>query len=396
MASLLGSRTRVGTEHAAFANAMAAQADEIDDSHVRDRFHPGYAIVPVAPAVVEETDAPSEALLEAIVASCDVGARSTIAPGCSSPGTTAFSTHFSGAPFEASATLDELTVAPAMAPLSFAVLRASGLSCWNRDIDHVEKSFDFGARAARDGILAVRLARAGMTAPDLPITGQNGHLYALAENEWPKALAEGSGERFEIERSTVKKRSAVSPVQSVLDAIETLFRGVPASADKVASVTVRIPSDRCRVVNDRHVPAVCCQHPVAPALSDGKAGLEASRDHERVTEPAVLAWREKIAPLSDEELARARPERQSIVPVGMADGTTKGHRARIVRGMPDRPTSPEDVRAEASDVPSGVPPSEGRVPTDACFREKFAIQDAVEASILPKIEGERLQGTVSA
>ena len=173
LATLLGSAGKTSVEMAAFANAMAAHADETDDSHVFGRFHPGCAIVPAAFAVAEATDANSEDLLKAIALGYDVGARATMALGYSSPKTTVFSTHSIGALFGAAAaagSLMRLTPAQAEALLSFTVQQASGLAYWIRDPDHIEKSFDFGGKAARNGVFAAELAHAGMSAPPQPMT----------------------------------------------------------------------------------------------------------------------------------------------------------------------------------------------------------------------------------
>ena len=55
-ATVMGTALAVPAETAALANAMAAHADETDDSHLGGRFHPGCGIVPAAFAVAEQQD----------------------------------------------------------------------------------------------------------------------------------------------------------------------------------------------------------------------------------------------------------------------------------------------------------------------------------------------------
>src|SRR6267378_6351860 len=55
-ATVMGTALVVPAETAALANAMAAHADETDDSHLGGRFHPGCGIVPAAFAVAEQQD----------------------------------------------------------------------------------------------------------------------------------------------------------------------------------------------------------------------------------------------------------------------------------------------------------------------------------------------------
>lgn len=381
-ATLLGSQSRTSIEQAAFANAMAAHADETDDSHIWGRFHPGCGIVPAAIAMAEGRGAGGSDLLRAIALGYDIGARSTMALGFSSPKTTVFSTHAFGTLFGAAAAagaLAGLNTQQAEALLSFTVQQTSGLSYWNRDPDHVEKSFDFGAKSARNGVFAALLAEAGMTAPDLPMTGQNGYLAAYAETPAPGKLTEALGERYEIARSTIKKWSVGSPLQTVLDAVGEVFGGQPTAVDKVAEIVVHLPSNRIHVVDDRHMPAVCAQHLVALATLRGHVSFAASHDHTLMQDPEVRAMRRKIRLVSDEELTHARPERQSIVHVRMADGEERRHHARVVRGTPDDPMTAKEVAAKAADVLGPILPDGGARLIALCLNEDFQMTDLVAA-----------------
>ncbi|MCR9085419.1 MAG: MmgE/PrpD family protein [Rhodobacteraceae bacterium] len=352
-ATLLGGPMRAGLEQAAFANAMAAHADETDDSHAGGRFHPGCAIVPAALAVAEREDSSAPELLKSIALGYDVGARATMALGYSNPRTTVFSTHSIGALFGAAAAsgaLFRLSPGEAEALLSLTVQQASGLAYWIRDPDHVEKSFDFGAKAARNGVFAALLAKAGMTTPDAPLTGDRSYLEAFAEVPRPELLTQGLGDRFEILQASIKKWSVGSPIQSVLDAIEALFGGACIRGDAIRSVEVRLPANRIHVIDDRPMPAVCCQHLVALALTDGRVSFAGSHDSGRMEDPQIRALRRKVRLIPDEALSRARPERQAVVTVEMADGTRRQHHTRVVRGTPDDPMTSDDVATKARDI----------------------------------------------
>lgn len=384
-ATLLGSRQKVSPEYAAFANAMAAHADETDDSHIAGRFHPGCAIVPAALAIAEREGSSGDALLRAIALGYDVGARATIALGFTSPKTTVFSTHSFGALFGASAaagSLAGLDLREAEALLSFTVQQASGLSYWNRDPDHVEKSFDFGAKAARNGVFAALLARAGMTAPDRPLTGANSYLAAYAENPDAEALADELGDRFEILNASIKKWSVGSPVQSVLDAIEVLFGGRLVDPAEIEAIEVHLPSNRIHVVDDRHMPAICCQHLVALALLDGRVSFQSSHDDARMGDETVRALRRKIRLVADEELTHARPERQSIVTVRMTGGEARRHHTKVVRGTPDDPMSPTDVAAKAADILAPILDDRGRKLISICLDRQFEARELAQACLV--------------
>lgn len=381
-ATLLGGDIRVGLELAAFANAMAAHADETDDSHARGRFHPGCGVVPAALAVAEHIGASHEQLLRAITLGYDVGARATMALGYSSPKTTVFSTHAFGALFGAAAAsgaLLRLTPQQAGALLSFTVQQTSGLAYWNRDPDHIEKSFDFGGRAARNGVFAALLAKAGMTAPDHPLTGPRSYLEAYAEAPQPGALIDGLGERFEIQLASIKKWSVGSPLQSVLDALEALFGGQPTSVDAIEKIAVRLPSNRIHIVDDKHMPAVCAQHLVALTLVKGRPSFALSHDVALMRDPEILAMREKVRLIADDELAEARPERQSIVTVRFANGESRRHHAKVVRGTPDDPMTPQEVAAKAEDILGPIQTDRGAALARLCLEENFTIGELVAA-----------------
>lgn len=381
-ASLLGSGKSAGPELAAFANAMAAHADETDDSHIKGRFHPGCAVLPAALAAAEHAQTSGAALLKAIALGYDIGARSTMALGFRSPKTTVFSTHSFGALFGASTaagSLLGLNGKEAEALLSLTVQQASGLSYWNRDPDHVEKSFDFGAKAARNGVFAALLAKAGMTVPDRPLTGLNGYLEAYAEQADASLLSEGLGERFEILQATIKKWSVGSPIQSVLDAIEALFQGKPADPRSIQKIVVQLPSNRIHVVDDRHMPAICAQHLVAVALLDGRVTFASSHDDARMRDTAIQLLRKKIELLSNDALTEARPERQAIVTVEMQNGEKRRHHTKVVRGTPDDPMPPAEVAAKATDILAPLLPDQGSRLISLCLEQDFEISDLVAA-----------------
>ncbi|KMK64759.1 MmgE/PrpD family protein [Puniceibacterium sp. IMCC21224] len=382
LATLLGDRQRVGAEMAAFANAMAAHADETDDSHVAGRFHPGCGVVPAALAMAEAKGSTGADLLAAIALGYDIGARATMSLGFSNPRTTTFSTHAFGALFGASSAagaLAGLSAPEAEALLSFTVQQASGLSYWNRDPDHVEKSFDFGARAARNGVFAAQLAEAGMTSPDHPLTGVNSYLAAYAEDARPAALTDELGTRYGILFATIKKWSVGSPLQSMLDALIEVFGGQPTLPDEIEDIELRLPANRVHVVDDRHMPAICAQHLAALVALRGGVSFAQSHDVGLMHDPEILALRKKIRLVPDDALVAARPERQSIVTVRFAGGETRSHHARTVRGTPDDPMSITDVADKAADILGPILPDGGTRLIALCLHEPFTPATLAEA-----------------
>ena len=190
-ASVWGTGIKTTAINAALANGIAAHADETDDSHLEGRFHPGCAVVPAALGVGEAKGRSGKAVLNAVAAGYDIGARFSIALGVSGPRTATHSTHSLGALFGATGAataLMDFNVAQASSALSYAIQQASGIPYWERDTEHVEKAFDFGGMGARNGVAAAVMVDAGMSGVLDPLEGPLNYLSAFAENANPAAL----------------------------------------------------------------------------------------------------------------------------------------------------------------------------------------------------------------
>jgi 2-methylcitrate dehydratase PrpD len=342
---------------AALANAMAAHADETDDSHLAGRFHPGCAVLPAALAMAERNGANGRALTAAVALGYDIGARFTLALGYSGPRTGIHSTHMIGANFGATAAAGALagfTPQQVGHLISYAVQQASGLPYWQRDTEHVEKAFDFGGMGARNAVSAALMVAAGFAGVADVVTGEHSYLSAFAEKAEPEALIDGLGERFEIMAASIKKWSVGSPIQSALDAMTALVAEHALIPANVAEIRVHTPDDRVVVVDDRDMPDVCLQHAVAVALIDGTMSFAAAHDVARMADPAVRAVRARMTVVPSPELTRARPERQSIIEVTTTDGRKLRHHAVAVRGTPDNPMTAAEVETKALDLMAPV------------------------------------------
>lgn len=343
----------VGAPQAAMANAMAAHADETDDSHVAGRFHPGCAIVPAALAMAECEGRSGQDLLRAMVLGYDIGTRAVLALGVASADTARFSTHSIGANFGATAAAAALAGLDARGmahALSYAVQQTSGVPYWRRDKDHVEKAFDFGGMGARNGVLAALMVQSGWTAVDGVLTGPTSYLSAFAEEARPEAFSDGLGLRFEIMGAAIKKWCVGSPIQAALDSLEALIATHGVQARDVVRLTATMPDDRLHIVDDRAMPDVCLQHLLAVMLIDGGLGFASAHDHARMTDPDVLDLRTRIFAMPSKDLTLAKPPRQAIIEIETTDGRTLRHHTRAVLGTPANPMTRAQVAAKARDL----------------------------------------------
>src|SRR5712691_4565576 len=310
-ATVLGTSLVVPAEAAALANAMAAHADETDDSHLGGRFHPGCGIVPAAFAVAEQQDHTGSELIQAVALGYDVGARLNMSLGYANPNNAkGHSTHSLGAAFgaaAAAAALLRFNAQQVRHVLSYAAQQASGVPYWHRDSEHVEKAFDFGGMGARNGVAGALMVAAGFSAVDDAFSGRNHFYTAFGEKPQPNLLAHELGIKFEIMAATIKKWCVGSPIQAVLDATTALVAKHRLRAGDVRAIRITMPDDRMHIVDNRSMPDVCVQYQVAIAIVDGTVSFAAGHDEARMTDPAVQAVRSRIELIPSPELSAAVP-----------------------------------------------------------------------------------------
>jgi 2-methylcitrate dehydratase PrpD len=339
-----GSRLVTSAVNAALAGGMCAHADETDDSHQPAFFHPGCAIVPAAWAMGERAHASGRDMLRAVVLGYDVGARVSLTLGAMAFHQRGHSSHTFGALFGASAaagTLTNLNADQCRWLLSYTTQQASGVSCWMRDPEHVEKAFVLGGMTARNAVSAATMVEAGMTGVEDVFAGSPNLFSAYAPNASLAPLTDGLGQRHEIMRANIKKWSVGSPVQAALDSIDTLMREQRLKAQDVVKIEVKVRDDEAGIVDNRDAPNICMQHLIALMLVDGGLTFETSHDASRVKEARIRALRRRIHFEGSRELREAGG-RQALVDVTTRTGHLHIH-TRAVRGSADNPMTDREV-----------------------------------------------------
>ena len=166
-ALVIGSKIVTNAEQAAHINGMLAHADETDDSHAASLSHPGCAIVPAALAMGEREKSGGTQLLRAVALGYDLCARLNLSLHPYDFRQAGHSTHSFGPSFGAAAAaslLAGLNYDGMRHALSYTAQQCSGISCWMRDEEHIEKAFDFGGMPARNGTAAASMVASGFTA----------------------------------------------------------------------------------------------------------------------------------------------------------------------------------------------------------------------------------------
>jgi 2-methylcitrate dehydratase PrpD len=233
--------------------------------------------------------------------------------------------------------------------LSYTAQQTSGISCWMRDADHIEKAFDFGGMPARNGVTAATMVAHGFTAVEDVFAGERDFFVAYDESRRigkapvPERLIEELGTRFEVVNTNIKRWSVGSPIQAPLDALLDLIRANNIRADDVKKLVVRVAHQGAHTVNNRDMPDICMQHMCAVMLIDGIVTFESAHDEKRMRDRKVLDVRSRIELYGDDALTAAMPSRQGIVELTLKNGRELRHHVKAVRGTSDNPMTRAEV-----------------------------------------------------
>jgi 2-methylcitrate dehydratase PrpD len=345
-ATVVGSRHVSTAVNAALANGMSAHADETDDSHARSLTHPGCGVVPAALAMAERNRRSGQELLRAVALGYDICARLSLSLGAYDFRDAGHSTHSFGPTFGAAAaagTLSGLDKNQVRHLLSYTAQQVSGVACWMRDAEHVEKAFDFGGMPARNGTAAASMVAAGFSAVDDVFSGERNFYVAYGALGDPALLGQDLGRVYEIMNTNIKRWSVGSPIQAPLDSLLELIRTHSIRAEDVEQVEVRVSITGANTTDNRHMPDICMQHMVACMLLDGIVTFESSHDDARMQDPKVQALRKKVTLIGDEALQKVMPSRQGIVTLRLSDGRTLRHHTEAVRGTAENPMKRAEV-----------------------------------------------------
>ena len=374
-ATVLTTDIRTTAVNAALVNGMFAHADETDDFHPETKAHPGCAVVPAALAMAERDGRSGLELLSAVTLGYDVCCRFLLALGPD----LVRATHRSAE--GVSSTLGSVAAAASLArldekgmrhALSYAAQQVSGVWSWVRDAEHVEKAFDFSGMGARNGVTSAIMAQMGFTGVWDVLDGEHNALAALSTEPKPEEMVAGLESRYFVTETAIKPFSVGYPIQAPLDAFLRLHREHGLTVNNVERIVVRLPEDGARVVNDRSMPDVNCQHIIALALVDGTVSFEDSHSYERMADPNVRAVKERVQLIADPKLMDPAAPRSGRVEVTLRDGRSVSHFTRHAPGTKENPMDTESVNAKARLL---MEPVLGAAQTEGLIRRVNALEE---------------------
>jgi len=368
--------------NAALVNAMFGHADETDDFHPATKAHPGCAVVPAALAMGEREGSSGAALLKAVTLGYDLCCRFLLALNAdlvrkthrSAEGTS--STMGAVGAAASLARLDEKAMRHA---LSYAAQQVSGVWSWVRDAEHVEKAFDFSGMGARNGVTAAIMAQMGFSGVWDVFDCEHNVLQALSTEPKPEEMVAGLGSRYFITETAIKPFSVGYPIQAPLDAFLTLQRKHGLTVDNVERIVARLPEDGARVVNDRSMPDINCQHIIALALVKGTVSFDDSHSYEHMKDPKVRAVKERVQLVADPKLMDPAAPRSGLVEVTLRDGRTVSHFTPHAPGTKENPMTTEAVNAKARQL---MEPVLGAERTEGLIQRVNALEELKNVSEL--------------
>jgi 2-methylcitrate dehydratase PrpD len=350
-ATIISSGLTAGPLEAAIVNGALAQADETDDNYSAGGAHPGCAVVPAGLAMGEAVGANGKLFLNAVTLGYDIGMRAmkTILGR-----TVLRDTHNIVGTFGAAA------AAGCLAQLNQQQMRwlvdyasqqaASGYGAWQRDTEHMEKAFVFGAMAARNGVTTAMVLQSGWTGVDDVFAGHENFFQTYAPKADPAGFIDKLGESYEVTRTIIKKWSTGGPIQSPLDAVVNLRRQHAFEAEDVAEIVVHLSTSAAPKVDNVPNPDLCLQYLVAVLLLDRTVSFRAAHDKKRMSDAAIMQQRQKVKIVAEQKLEDLLPRRVAIVEIALKDGTKLREENDTVRGTPENPMTKDEIVEKARDL----------------------------------------------
>lgn len=341
---------RVALRSAAFANATAAHAIELDDTHDESLSHPGAVVIPVALALAELHGAHGHETIAAIVAGYEAQGRIGACAGKSLylGGFHPTSTSGTFGAAACAARLLGLGAHELVNAWGLALSMASGSMQFSEDpVGTMVKRIHAGL-PAQSGILAAQLAARGYLAPSESIEGRYGFVRLFAGHGDFGRLNRSLGDPFEIERISVKLYACCRLFHALIDAIDECRRARDFASAEVRAVTVHGPAmlyaQHMEYAPDSVMSAqYSLPYAVASALLfDPRDPDVYGPDHYRRSD--VLALARLVRAEHSPTLEALCPVKfPAAVRIELADGSSIERTVEDSRGTPVRPLDRADV-----------------------------------------------------
>jgi 2-methylcitrate dehydratase PrpD len=352
-ATVIGFGFKAMPAMAAFANGAMAHALDYEDTFDPALVHPNAAVVPAALALAESRPGVTGSdLVLAIAAGADLVCRLGLAiEGHERPG---MGTRFMCGAFGATAAAGKLLGLSAEDLIhAFALVMFQGsfngeaMSYAASHMRAVREAF-----AAKAGVVAASLAKAGVRAFDRPFEGKYG-FFGLYADGYNSTAFEGLGREFLGVEVSFKPwpscRGTHAYVEAAL-ALRTEHHFGAEAIDRVGTVvspffrSLSEPSERKRRPQTAIDAKFSIPYTLAVALRDGKVGLDAYRP-DRLNDESLWALADRIDHRVEESWATQEATR-GILSLQLRDGRAFTKSIAAPLGHPDHPMSDGSLKAK--------------------------------------------------
>jgi 2-methylcitrate dehydratase PrpD len=345
-AHLLGRSERLDLVDAAFVNCLSSSSQTFDDTHLKTITHPTGPIAGALLAVAETRKVSGSELLLALVIGMEIECR--ISSAIAAPGSGAhggwFMTGLSGGIGAAAAVgrLIGLDHAQLVSALGLAATQSSGLRA-----THGSMAIAYvPGIAARNGLSAAYLAKAGFTCSDIAIDGRNGLFEVVAPGADAASVVTDICSVKEFLGNSYKPYPCGIVIHPAIDACLELVGRHALSGEQIERIDLQVHPDAMRLTW-RKLPAnafdaqVSLYHWVAAALVFGKAGLDQG-ELAAVENPKVRALQERIFVQTVDTLGSDA----ATVEIRLRNGTTLQATIEHAIGSVARPMSDAQLDAK--------------------------------------------------
>jgi 2-methylcitrate dehydratase PrpD len=351
---ILGTVLQTSPGFAALANGVAAHALDYDDMCFVSMAHPSCALVPAILATGEIAHSPAHTLLDAYVVGFEIECRL---------GRVMNPRHYHQRGWHSTSSIGTLGAAAAAArvlgldasstrhALGIAASTACGLK---ENLGSMVKPLHAGV-AARNGVMAARLAQRGFTASRHAIDGPQGYLTVM-DSEQPLlefALAD-LGARWEILETgiTVKLYPSCAATHPPLDALLEIKRREGISDEQIQSIDVEADSMTPRLlIHPNPATGLAAKFSMpfcaAAAFVYPRIGID-TFEVDQIRNPRVQALLPRVTLRVNEAFDSAPPLSRARVTVRLRDGREWSHTSDGARGYPGRLTD-EELAAKFDD-----------------------------------------------
>jgi len=352
-ATVFGQGFKSSALSAAFANGTAAHALDYDHSFTLM----GQPTAPIVPAVLafgESLGASGRQLLEAYVSGFEVTAKLALSlrdssqDGWHAPGTLG-----SFGASAACAKLLRLNSSEIEMALGITASMASGVVS---NFGTMTKPLHVGL-AAKNGVLAAKLAQSGYTANARALEAGNG-FYDMYYRSAPAGNGplEQLGQSYELVKNGIRIKAypCGGLTHAAIDAALDIREKHHVTPEEVEAVDVDVSEHTYNRIVFK-IPQTGLQgkfsmgYILSRALVDGRVGLDAFTDA-AVRDPRVLELAERVNMRLDRSLKQSNEgSRPCRVLIRLKDGRSFSRQVEFAKGSPEVPLSPQELRGKFSE-----------------------------------------------